>query len=108
LQFLFGKTTEAMVQNVRFLMNLVLAFCFSSFLAISQGKHDNLLWWLSLALIIPGVWLMRSNPPWWHGGSFFASMVAGHLFGNSWLGVHALRSGSIMDDFAWIFLVLAI
>ena len=96
------------MRNLKFSMNIVVAFCFSCLLTLSQGRHDRLIWWLALALTVPGVWLARSNPPWWHAGLFFASMVFGRLGSNMWLNVHKLRSGPIMDGIAWIVAAVSI
>ena len=96
------------MRNLRFFASVALAFWWSSFLTLSEGKHDKLGWWLSFILIIPGIWLVRSSPAWWYSGSVLVSLAAGRVYTNAWLNAHHLRSGSLLDDMVWIFLALGL
>jgi hypothetical protein len=91
------------------LLEMVMVVAFGAFLTVSWARHDTFLAWLCLPLLVLGVLLnLRSDPPWWYGASFSASIVVGRLLGNLWLNTHQLRSGSVLDDFAWIFLIIGV
>jgi hypothetical protein len=91
------------------LLEMVLVLGFGVFLTVSAERHDTFLSLLCLPLLVLGVLLsLRSDPPWWHGASFCLSLFAGRLLGNLWLNAHQSRSGSILDGFAWIVLIIGI
>jgi len=91
------------------LLEMVLVLAFGAFLTVSSAHHDARLSWLCLLLLLLGILLgLRSDPPWWYGASFCTSLFFGRIFGNSWLNVHQLRSGSILDDLAWLLLIVGI
>jgi prepilin signal peptidase PulO-like enzyme (type II secretory pathway) len=88
---------------------MVLVLGFGVLLTISQGRHNSLFSWLCLPLLVAGVLLsLTGASPWWHGASFCAFLLAGRLWGNFWLDTHELRTGPILDDFAWIVLIIGI
>jgi hypothetical protein len=84
------------------------AFGFGALLTIGDFRRDQSIRWVSLALLVVGFLLeIRADSSWWRQTAFFASILLGRLVANWWLS-HGLRSGSIFDDFAWVFLLLTI
>jgi hypothetical protein len=109
------------MRTAKSLLEIPLVFGFATFLAVAEARHDTFLWWLSAALAGMGLLLnLRGSDksgqapwtvadlPWWRGASFCTAMFAGRVFGNWWLNTRLQRSGSVLDDFAWIFLILGI
>lgn len=96
------------MKNAKYMLNVVAAFVFSTFLTVEVKNHDKLLWFFALAALPLGIWLMRSDPPWWHSSSTLASLAAGRLCTNAWLNARNLRSGPILDDFVWFFVMIAL
>jgi hypothetical protein len=94
--------------KARYVLNLVAAFLFSILLTLGEGKHDKVLWLLALAVLPLGIWLMRSNPPWWHSSSTLASLAAGRLCTNFWRNAHKIKTGPVWDDFVWFLVVIAL
>lgn len=91
------------------LLEMALVLGFGIFLTVSVARHDAFLSWLCLPILVLGVLLnLRSDPPWWSGASFCTFLFAGRLLGNLWLNAHQSRSGSVLDDFAWIILIIGI
>jgi len=96
------------MQNVKSTLNLVAALLFGALFTIGEGKHDKLFLAFGLGLLALGIWLIRSNLPWWHNSSVLASFATGRLFANAWLIAHGLRAGSVLDGTVWSFLAIGL
>ena len=96
------------MKNVKYFVNLIAAFLWSVLLTVDQGKHGRLTWLIAISLLPIGIWLMRIDPPWWHGSFTLAALAAGRLCTNAWLNAHHLRSGPRWDDFVWVFAAISL